>query len=380
MTASLQPTHEAPFRGLRVLDFGQGVASPYAGYLLAANGADVIKVEPPEGDWSRRLGTTYGSHSALSAVYNRGKRSLVLDLKKPEAIATARKLAATADVLVEGFRPGVMDRLGLGYDALSRDNSRLIYLSISGFGQDGPYAQRPCSDSVGQAFAGLVAVNVGADGIPHRVGATLSDVCTGLYGFQAISTALFARNAVGNGRHIDVSLSQSTAALLGHKFAEHVLEGGAPRLLNVPAGSYRTSDGWIMVTLVTEAQYGRLCSALQREDLARDPRFASFALRADCADELAAELQKVFPTDTTASWLKRLHASDLIADRILNPSEWVANEQVEATRGALRTETPNVGGVVAPRTPGKAADLEGDLRPAPDVGQDSATILLSGWS
>ncbi|MGY2805667.1 MULTISPECIES: CaiB/BaiF CoA transferase family protein [unclassified Bradyrhizobium] len=380
MTASLQPTHEAPFRGLRVLDFGQGVASPYAGYLLAANGADVIKVEPPEGDWSRRLGTTYGSHSALSAVYNRGKRSLVLDLKKPEAIATARKLAATADVLVEGFRPGVMDRLGLGYDALSRDNSRLIYLSISGFGQDGPYAQRPCSDSVGQAFAGLVAVNVGADGIPHRVGATLSDVCTGLYGFQAISTALFARNAVGNGRHIDVSLSQSTAALLGHKFAEHVLEGGAPRLLNVPAGSYRTSDGWIMVTLVTEAQYGRLCSALQREDLARDPRFASFALRADCADELAAELQKVFPTDTTASWLKRLHASDLIADRILNPSEWVANEQVEATRGALRTETPNVGGVVAARTPGKAADLEGDLRPAPDVGQDSATILLSGWS
>ncbi|WP_431017088.1 CaiB/BaiF CoA transferase family protein [Bradyrhizobium pachyrhizi] len=380
MTASSQPSHEAPFRGLRVLDFGQGVASPYAGYLLAANGADVIKVEPPEGDWSRRLGTTYGSHSALSAVYNRGKRSLVLDLKKPEAIATARKLAATADVLVEGFRPGVMDRLGLGYDALSRDNSRLIYLSISGFGQDGPYAQRPCSDSVGQAFAGLVSVNVGADGIPHRVGATLSDVCTGLYGFQAVSTALFARNAVGNGRHIDVSLSQSTAALLGHKFAEHVLEGGAPRLLNVPAGSYRTSDGWIMVTLVTEAQYVRLCSALQREDLAKHPRFASFAMRADCASELAAELQKVFPTDTTASWLKRLHALDIIADRILSPSEWVANEQVEATRGSLCTVTPNVGDVVAARTPGKAANSEEHLRPAPDIGQDSAAILSGGWS
>lgn len=380
MTASSQPSHEAPFRGLRVLDFGQGVASPYAGYLLAANGANVIKIEPPEGDWSRRLGTTYGSHSALSAVYNRGKRSLVLDLKKPEAIAMARKLAAGADVLVEGFRPGVMDRLGLGYDALRRDNARLVYLSISGFGQGGPYARRPCSDSVGQAFAGLVSVNVGADGIPHRVGATLSDVCTGLYGFQAVSTALFARNSVGSGRHIDVSLSQSTAALLGHKFAEHILEGGAPRLLNVPAGSYRTSDGWIMVTLVTEAQYGRLCSALQREDLAWNPRFASFALRADCADELAAELQKVFPTDTTASWLNRLHASDLIADRILSPSEWVANEQVEATRGSLRTETPNVGGVVAARTPGKTPDFEGNLNPAPDVGQDSAAILSSGWS
>ncbi|WGS19903.1 MULTISPECIES: CoA transferase [unclassified Bradyrhizobium] len=277
MSESLLPSHEAPFRGLRVLDFGQGVASPYAGYLLAANGADVIKVEPPEGDWSRRLGTTYGSQSALSAVYNRGKRSLVLDLKKPEGIETARKLAAGADVIIEGFRPGVMDRLGLGYNALSRENPRLIYLSISGFGQEGPYAQRPCSDSVAQAFSGLVSVNVGADGIPHRVGATISDVCTGLYGYQAVATALFARASICKGRRIDVSLSQSTAALLGHKLAEHVLEGGAPRLLNVPAGSYRTSDGWIMVTLVTEAQYGRLCSVLERDDLATDPRFASFA-------------------------------------------------------------------------------------------------------
>ena len=379
MSESLQATHEAPFRGIRVLDFGQGVASPYAGYLLAANGADVVKVEPPEGDWSRRLGTTYGSQSALSAVYNRGKRSLVLDLKKPEAIDAARGLAAGADVLIEGFRPGVMARLGLGYYALSRDNPRLIYLSISGFGQEGPYAQRPCSDSVAQAFAGLVSVNVGTDGVPHRVGATLSDVCTGLYGFQAVSTALFARSAVGRGQHIDVNLSQSTAALLGHKFAEHVLEGGAPRLLNVPAGSYRTRDGWIMVTLVTEAQYGRLCSVLQREDLATNPRFASFALRADCAEELAAELRKVFPTDTTASWLARLHASDIIADRILDPSQWIANEQVGSTRGALRTETPNVGGVFAARTPGRPADFEGRLGPAPDVGQDSAAILSGGW-
>lgn len=139
------PTLEAPYRGLRVLDFGQGVASPYCGYLLAANGADVIKVEPPEGDWSRRLGTTYGSHSALSAVYNRGKRSLSLDLKRPEATDVARKLARKADVLIEGFRPGVMTRLGLGYETLSEENPRLIYLSISGFGQEGPYSQRPCS-------------------------------------------------------------------------------------------------------------------------------------------------------------------------------------------------------------------------------------------
>lgn len=376
---SAEPSHEAPFRGLRVLDFGQGVASPYAGYLLAANGADVIKVEPPEGDWSRRLGTTYGDHSTLSAVYNRGKRSVVLDLKKPEAIEAARKLAAGADVLIEGFRPGVMDRLGLGYGALSRDNPRLIYLSISGFGQEGPYAQRPCSDSVAQAFSGLVSVNVGADGTPHRVGTTISDVCTGLYGFQAVSAALFARTTVGKGRLIDVSLQQSTAALLGHKFAEHALEDGAPRLLNVPAGSYRTRDGWIMVTLVTEPQYARLCSVLARDDLAKEPRYASFARRADCAEELVAELRKVFSTDTTASWLSRLHAADIIADRILNPSEWIANEHIQATRGALRTETPAVGEVYVARTPGSIGDHEGRLGPAPAIGQDSSKVFSAGW-
>jgi crotonobetainyl-CoA:carnitine CoA-transferase CaiB-like acyl-CoA transferase len=375
MTESLQPSHEAPFRGLRVLDFGQGVASPYAGYLLAANGADVIKVEPPEGDWSRRLGTTYGGQSALSAVYNRGKRSLALDLKQCEAIEIARKLAAAADVLIEGFRPGVMDRLGLGYDVLSRENPRLIYLSISGFGQQGPHAQRPCSDSVAQAFAGLVAVNVGADGIPHRVGTTLSDVCTGLYGFQAVATALFARATVGKGRRIDVNLMQSTAALLGHTFALHALEGGAPRLLNVPAGSYRTRDGWLMVTLVTEAHYARLCAVLSRDDLAKEPRFANFALRADCAEELAAELRKVFATDTTVSWLARLHAADIIADRILNPSEWLADAHVQATRAALRTETPGVGEVFAARTPGMIGETESSLCPAPAIGQDSGSIL-----
>lgn len=374
-----QSSHEAPFRGLRVLDFGQGVASPYAGYLLAANGADVIKVEPPEGDWSRGLGTTYGDQSTLSAVYNRGKRSVVLDLKKPEAIEAARKLAAGADVLIEGFRPGVMDRLGLGYGTLSRDNPGLIYLSISGFGQEGPYAQRPCSDSVAQAFSGLVSVNVGADGTPHRVGTTLSDVCTGLYGFQAVSTALFARTTVGNGRRIDVSLQQSTAALLGHKFAEHVLEGGAPRLLNVPAGSYPTRDGWIMVTLVTEPQYTRLCSVLARDDLAKEPRYASFARRADCAEELVAELRKVFSTDATASWLSRLHAADIIADRILNPSEWIANEHIQATRGALCTETPDVGEVYVARTPGRAGDHEDTLSPAPAIGQHSSTVFSTGW-
>ena len=371
----LTPTHEAPYRGLRVLDFGQGIASPYCAMLLGVYGADVIKVEPPEGDWSRYLGTTYGNHTTLSAVYNRGKRSLCLDLKHRGGIAVAQRLAKDCDVLIEGFRPGVAARLGIGYEELARDNPGLVYLSVSAFGQSGPYAKRPGSDSVAQAFSGLVSINVGNDKTPHRVGTTISDVVTGVYAFQAIATTLFARATVGTGRWIDVNLCQSTAALLGHKLAEHILEGGAPRALNVPAGSYQTSDGWMMVTLVNEPQYRRLCTAVEREDLACDPRFADFARRADSADALISQLREVFLTGPTDVWLSRLHAADIIAERILNPGEWLRNAHVEATRAAVCQDTPGVGPVYTPRTPGIASLSEDKLCPAPDVGQDSYAIL-----
>ncbi len=368
-------TYEAPYRGIRVLDCGQGIASPYCGALLAAHGADVIKVEPPEGDWSRGLGTTYGRHTAISAVFNRGKRGLCLDLKSTEGLAVARRLAAASDIFIEGFRPGVAARLGLGYDELSRANPRLIYLSVSGFGQAGPASGRPCSDSVAQAFSGLVSINRGDDGIPHRVGTPIADVATGAYAFQAIATALFARASVGVGRWIDISLTQTAAALLGHKFAEYMLEGGAPRALNVPAGTYRTRDGWLMVTLVNDVQYRRLCAALGRDDLANDPRFADFAGRADAADVLIAEVRATLARRTTDDWLKDLHAADIIAERILDPGDWIADPHVQAVRGAVRSETPGVGAVYAARTPGLPGFGEDALSPAPDPGQHSRAVL-----
>jgi crotonobetainyl-CoA:carnitine CoA-transferase CaiB-like acyl-CoA transferase len=377
----LAATHEAPYRGLRVLDFGQGVASPYCAMLLGAYGADVIKVEPPEGDWSRRLGTTYGKHSTLSAVYNRGKRSVCLDLKNEKGIEIARHLAAGSDVFIEGFRPGVAARLGLGYELLSKKNPGLIYLSVSGFGQSGPYAARPCTDSVAQAFSGLVSVNLGNDKVPHRVGTTISDIGTGVYGFQAIATALFARATVGTGRWIDVSLAQSTAALLGHKLAEYMLEGGSPRALNVPAGSYQALDGWLMVTLVTEPQYQRLCSVIGRDDLAADPRFANFAKRSDFADELISQMRDAFLTQTTENWLARLKTADIISERILSPADWLHDEHVEATKASVSTDTPGVGVVHSARTPGTFGLSEDSLRAAPDVGQHTIEVLSdAGYS
>ena len=300
----LSPTHEAPYRGLRVLDFGQGIASPYCAMLLGVYGADVIKVEPPEGDWSRFLGTTYGSHTTLSAVYNRGKRSLCLDMKHKDGIAIAQRLAKECDVLIEGFRPGVAARLGIGYEELSRDNPGLIYLSVSAFGQSGPYSKRPArirwrrlSPDSYRSTSATTAPHTGlAPRSPTSLPASM------LPGHR--DDVVRARNR----RHRALDRCQPLPvdyALLGHKVAEHILEGGAPRALNVPAGSYQTTDGWMMVTLVNEPQYKRLCAAIGREDLASDPRFADFARRADAVDALIPQLREVFLTQPTDAWLSR---------------------------------------------------------------------------
>jgi crotonobetainyl-CoA:carnitine CoA-transferase CaiB-like acyl-CoA transferase len=367
---------EGAYSGLRVLDLGQGVAAPYCAMLLAMHGAAVVKLEPVEGDWSRGLGTRYGgSHTAMSAHYNRGKKSLALDLKSPAAHAIASALADRADILIEGFRPGVADRLGLGYRALAARNPRLLYLSVSGFGQEGPYAQVPCTDSVAQAFSGLMSVNTGNDGAPHRVGAIIVDSLTGLYAAQALGVALYARERNGHGRRLEVSLTQCAAAILGHKLAEHILEDGAPRALNVPTGAYRTADGWIMIALVKEEQFARLAAALGRSDLAANPRFADFAARARHAGALGAIVGGIFPSDTTAGWLARLRAADILADRINGFDDWLADPHIAATDGAVPVAQPGMGEFRTPRTPGVPFAVDAAMTPAPAIGEHGREIL-----
>ncbi len=366
---------EGAYNSLRVLDLGQGVAAPYCAMLLAMHGAEIIKLEPLAGDWSRGLGTRYGAHTAMSAHYNRGKRSLALDLKAPSARDIAVTLAARADILIESFRPGVAARLGLGYEELRAKNPRLLYLSISGFGQEGPYVDLPCTDSVAQAFSGLMSVNLGNDGTPHRVGAIIIDTLTGLYAAQALGVALYARERRGEGRRLEVSLTQCAAAILGHKLAEHQLEGGAPRQLNVPTGVYRTRDSWIIVALVREEQYGRLVGALGRPDLVEDPRFADFAARAAHASVLCDIIGAIFATDTTERWLQRLRGADILADRINGFDDWLADPHIVATGGAVRVEQPGMGQFRTPRTPGISPLVDTAISPAPRIGEHGAAIL-----
>jgi crotonobetainyl-CoA:carnitine CoA-transferase CaiB-like acyl-CoA transferase len=366
---------QGAYAGLRVLDLGQGVAAPYCAMLLAMHGAEVVKLEPLAGDWSRGLGMRYGDHTAMSAHYNRGKRSLALDLKASAAREITLSLATRADIVIEGFRPGVAARLGLGYDELRARNPRLLYVSVSGFGQEGPYVDLPCTDSIAQAFSGLMSVNLGNDGTPHRVGAIIVDTLTGLYAAQALGVALYARERRGEGQRIEVSLAQCAAAILGHKLAEHLLEDGAPQQLNAPTGAYRTHDGWIMVALVREEQYGRLMGALGRPDLADDPRFADFAARAAHASLLGDIVGQIIATYTTEGWLARLRAADILADRVNGFDDWLADPHVVATGGAITVDQPEMGQFPTPRTPGIPFEVDAALLPAPRIGEHGAAIL-----
>jgi len=370
-------SHEFPYRGLKVLDLGQGVASPYCGMLLALYGADVVKVEPPEGDWARNLGGKYdgGRQSAMSLTFNRGKRSLTLDLKNPAARAVLRRMAEQADVLIEGFRPGVADRLGVGYESLKAANPRLIMVSISGFGQTGPYSQRPVTDAAAQAFSGFVNANRGPDNVPHRAPILICDVSTGMYAYQAVATALYARRDVGVGRWIDVSLMASAAAFMGHRSPEAFLESGTPAPLNVPAGSYQTKDGWVVVALVTEPQFVRWCAAMARPDLPTDPRFNSFAQRAANEDALLAIIRAVMAGETTATWIERLRAADVICDPVTSYQDWFADPHVQATGAASLLDQPGLGPLKIPRTPGILPATDAALAPAPRNGEHSAAIL-----
>jgi crotonobetainyl-CoA:carnitine CoA-transferase CaiB-like acyl-CoA transferase len=368
-------TIEGAYTGLKVLDLGQGIAAPYCGMLLAMHGAEVIKLEPPGGDWSRGLGKRYGDHTAMSAHFNRGKRGLAVDLRAPAGREVALALAKRADIVIEGFRPGVAARLGLGYEALSALNPRVLYVSVSGFGPEGPHVALPCTDSVAQAFSGLAGLNLGNDGAPHRVGAMIVDALTGVYAAQALGVALYARERTGKGTHLSLNLTQSAAAILGHKLAEHVLEDGKPQVVNTPTGAHRTKDGWVMIALLREADYVRLVTALGAPELAADPRFSSFAARAENSAAIFAALGAIFVRETTAHWLGVLRAADILSDRINGFDDWLADPHIAAIGGAVAVEPGDMPAFKVPRTPGIPPEVDAALAPAPHLGEHGRAIL-----
>jgi crotonobetainyl-CoA:carnitine CoA-transferase CaiB-like acyl-CoA transferase len=323
-------SYEAPFAGLKVIDVSQGVAGPYCGMLLAQHGAEVIKVEPTgDGDWARTLGRKYGGHTAYSIPTNLGKRSIAIDLKSTAGKEVLWRLIEKADVLLEGFRPGVLDRLGFGYEEVSRREPRILYLSISGFGQTGPLSGRPAMDPVLQAFTGLMVDNKGEDGIPHRVPFVVIDMSTALYAFQALSAALYARRDEPRGRLIEVSLLQAASAIQAIRMMMVYLEGERVRRA-MPSGVFRTADGWLQFLVVRDQQWVNLCRVLGTPELATDPRFIDDDARAHNEAELMDILRPALAEKPSAYWSARLREADIMHEQLNTFREFLSQPQAEA--------------------------------------------------
>ncbi len=371
-------SYDAPFAGLKVVDLSQGIAGPYCGTLLAQQGAAVIKVEPIDGgDWSRILGRVYGDHTAYSIPGNLGKRSLALDLKHAEGKAVLWRLLADADVVLEGFRPGVTARLGFGYDAVAERNPRILYVSISGFGQTGPLAERPAMDPVLQAYTGLMSENRGEDGIPHRVPIIAIDMSTALYAFQALAGALYARRDEARGRHIDISLMQAAASLQVVRMMATWLEDGATPVASVPGGAFRTADGWMQITVVQQRDWVALCGAVELPGLAADPRFADRTGRIDNQDALYAVLRPALAAMTTRDLDRRLADARIMHERLNSYLEFLAHPHVEQSGAIAWLSQAGTGRPVPmPSIPGLAPLIEGSARAAaPTCGQHTRPIL-----
>jgi len=369
-------TNDTTLEGLVVADFSQGVAGPYSGMMLAQAGADVIKIEPFSGDWGRTLGTVYGDQCAHSVTVNLGKKSIALDLKTEAGLKIARQLAGKADIVIESFRPGVMAKFGLDYETVKTTNGAVIYLSVTGYGQEGPYRDRPVTDSAIQGFSGWMSITRDAAGMPMKSGMVVMDFLTGLFAFQSILKAIISRGIKGKGAYIDCNLMQAAAAFQSAKIMENHLEGGNPSLLYVPAATMESADGYIGIAVMREKHFTALCKVMGRNDLADHPDYKTRTGRAANEEPLMAQLRAEFLKRTTAEWATALGDAGVIHSPINSYSDYLASEQAQATDSFAWIDHDGIGKIPLPRIPGFDDFKEGSAGAySPHIGEHSAKIL-----
>lgn len=373
--------NKGPLSGILVLDFTRVVAGPFATAMLADQGAEVIKVEPPGGDDQRHMGAFRGGESLNFQLLNRNKRSLRLDLRDETGHRIARALALKADVVVENFRPGVATRLGIGPE-LRAENPRLIHCAISGFGQTGPMRDAPAYDVIVQALTGMMSVTGEPDGPPVLVGDSIGDTLAGIHAAQAIAAALFARERTGQGAALDVAMFDCLFSVLPTALAGWQATGarpgrhGADHPLSAPFGAYRARDGRVMIAVANTALFARLAETIGRADLAEDPRFASDAGRKHHAAALRTEIEGWTGTQNVAAVVATLSDAGLPAAPIRSVDEAAASPQALARDLLPEVDHPKLGPLRLPRAPVRFDGATPPLpRPAPDPGADGAEIL-----
>ena len=361
-------------QGTRVLDFSQGIAGPHGACLLGEMGAEVLKIEPPEGDWLRVLGARREKSSVLYATFNRGKRGLMLNLKVSQAREVALKLIAGADVMLESNRVGVMKRLGLDYDTVHQVNPRLVYVSVSGFGQDGPYIDRPATDAAVQAYSGF-SFGVSDMVTPVRVRLSLVDIISGIYTSNAVVAALLQRGRSGEGQFIDMALAHCITAVQGYKYAEHELTNGAiSGELFAGIGIYQTADGFIAMSAMKEQHVIDLMTVLGLEGQLQDPQFATPQGRFENQGALRQMMAECFARQPSAHWLPLLRKADLIHQEVLNYDAYRRDPQVLARELFVPTDLNEMGTLPTVRMPGLPAGSP-HLTPPPSIGQHTREVL-----
>jgi len=379
-----------PLEGLRVIDLTQAMAAPYCTMNLADMGADVVKIEPTgEGEPTRRLGVAYqNGHSATFMTVNRGKRDLAVDLKRPEGVEIMKRLVRTADVFVQNYRPGVAERLGLGWGALSAVNPRLVYCAISGFGATGPYARRGGYDLIAQGMSGLISVTGDEDGPPVKSGIPVSDLAAGLFGAYGILCALEHRERTGEGQLVDTSLLEAALALTVCESAEYWVTGRAPKPLGsahrhwAPYQAIRAADGHFTMAADDDTLFEGCCRAIGSPELAADPRFAGPVGRLENRAALIAEIEKITATEPRAVWLERLDQEGVPSGPINNYAEALADPHTLARNMVVDLVHPGAGAIKALGVPVKLSDTPGAVDcAAPLLGQHTADILTElGYS
>jgi crotonobetainyl-CoA:carnitine CoA-transferase CaiB-like acyl-CoA transferase len=359
--------------GIKILDLSQGIAGPACASILQQQGAAVVKIEPPGGDWAGNIGFAVDGFTAPVIACNAGKKSLCLDLRVAEGVAAARRLARQFDVLVQSFRPGVAARLGLGADELRAADQSLVYVSISGFGPDGPLAGIPATDTAMQAMTGLMAANRDARGLPQRVGLHIADVATAVYAAQVATAALFRRERLGAGAHVEVSLLQACAALQATNLVEAAINRGPAMASSAPSGIFRSADGHLSIAVGNDRMFGGLCDALERPAWKADPRFATMAGRLANAGELNQGTAETFVARPSAHWRAVLSTHDVLHSDVLDYAGFTAHPQVRQQKLLAEIDQPGVGRVPWPRPPGMPSDAA--VAPTPSVGADNHAVL-----
>ncbi len=374
----------AALQGIKVVELAQIMAGPTCGLMLADLGADVIKIEKlPGGDDTRAYQEPLvNSEPAAFMILNRNKRSLAVDLKTPGGLEVVRRLVAGADVLIENYRKDTLDRLGLGYDAVSRLNPRLVYCAISGYGRTGPYADKGGFDLIAQGFAGIMSITGEPGGPPAKSGTSIADINAGILAALGIVSALLARATTGRGQLVETSLMeaavQQTYWQAAVFFATGINAGptGSAHILTAPYQAFATADGWINVGGANHANWERITRVIGRPELTTDPRFQTNGARMRHRDELVALIAEPLRTRTSAEWIRAFEAEGVPVGPVNRIGDMLADPQVAAREMVIEVDHPRAGRTRALGMPIKFSDAGVDLtRPAPLLGQHSRELL-----